>query len=279
MSAELSAIITQLKKEAVSVAASGRANARHVADELHQRFVSFGQQPDFMALQLGLVHVVEHGLEQLEAHDESLVDDLDEDREKLEERNDATDDLTDKLTSVQSACDGVYGVKASLKLFSRTETLPRDPVVLLKLGKRVHRRLADPDYAFPEPKLKGWKLDERETLTTDLGGSVDRLDLALAALTDERKSSDSSRFVKTGSVDEFRRTVRYVAGCLAALYGLAGFDELAAKIRPKRRRRRATGGDGDEAGDAGAETPATDSPEDGDDATPEPPTEPTLVVS
>ncbi len=251
MSAELSALIDGIQDEAASIASSGRTHAPAIAEALSERVIPPEGQPatDFLALQLSLVRMVEDGLVQIDSHDESLVDELDEDREQLTERNAATEELTTTLTAVQSACDGVYGIEASRKLFGNVETLPTRPKQLRKLGRRVHRRLDDPEYLLPEPQLTGWKLDDRQALVDDLGASVGRLDLALKALADERKASKEQRVVKGGAVEDYRRTMRYAAGCLASLYGLAGFEELAERIRPKRRRkRRSADGSGDEGG-------------------------------
>ncbi len=281
MPAELSITFTHLEKEAVSLIGSGRTYAQRVADRLDLIVATAdGQlQPDFVALQLGLVQTVEAGLQEIGTFDESLVEELDGDRDQLAERNTASAELTDQLSSVLSACDGIYGIKACRKLFGNHLTLPRDPRRLAKLGRRVHRRLTDDGFTLPEPKLKGWALSERQELATGVGGAVDRLDTALTALNDERKGSAGSRFVKSGAVDDFRRTLRYAGDCLAALYNLAGFDDLAARIRPKRRRKQRAADEGGE----GAEQTTPESPEsppvDGDDATPEPPAGPRLVVS
>ena len=292
MPAELSRALTHLKKEAVSIIGSGRNNAQPVADELGERLIPAEGQPpiDLVAFQLDLVRMVETELGRVEDLDESHVSELDEDREQMDERDSAFDHLTDQLSAVQDACDGVYGTKASRKLFSKIESLPRDPVELTKLGRRIHGRLADPEYPFPEPRLRGWALGERDTLASDLGDAVDRLDEAWGLLNNERKSSDTSLSVKSGAVDGFRQTLRYVAGCLASLYGLAGLHDLAAKIRPKRRRRPRQDGDGDEPAEgtapAAATTAAAEPPSGGGEAvargsgdTPEPPPGPRLVVS
>ncbi len=281
MPAELSIAFTHLEKEAVSLIGSGRTYAQQVADELQGLVaVTEGQPvPDFLALQLSLVQTVETGLQEIETFDESLVEELDGDRDQLAERNAATAELTDQLSRVQNACEGVYGKPASLKLFGYVETLPRNPRRLAKLGRRVHRRLGGEGFILPEPLLKGWALSERQDLATDLGQAVTRLDAALKALEDERKASAGSRSVKDGAVEDFRRTLRYAGDCLAALYSLAGFDDLAARIRPKRRRRRrAADDDGGEPAEL-APGSAPESPsQDGDDTTPEPPTGPRLIV-
>ncbi len=283
MSAELSILITDLQKEAASITGSGRTNAPAVAEVLVERVVPPDGQPptDFLALQLTLVHMVEDGLTQIDTHDESLVDELDEDREKLDERNAATEELTVSLTAVQSAYDGVYGAKARLKLFSNVETLPTDPRKLIKIGKRIHRRLDDSEYPLPEPQLKGWELGDRQAVVDGLGASVERLDTALKELNEERKASQGSRFVKAGAVEDYRRTLRYAAGCLASLYGLAGMEDLADRIRPKRRRRRRGTASDDAGGDATVETPteAAETTNAGGEAEPERPAGPTLVVS
>ncbi len=278
MSAELSIAFTHLEKEAVSLIGSGRTYAQQVTDNLVRIVtVAEGQPaPDFLALQLSLVQTVETGLQELATFDESLVQELDGDRDQLAERNAATAGLDDQLSRVQSACDGVYGKTATLKLFGYVETLPRNPRRLAKLGRRVHRRLEDQEFPLPEPLLKGWALSERQELATGLGDAVTRLYDALTALEGERKSSVGSRFVKASAADDFRRTLRYAGDCLASLYRLAGFDDLAARIRPKRRRRRRAAGE--EEGEANETAPESPSPE-GDDATPAPPAGPRLVVS
>ncbi len=285
MSAELSAMMIGLEKEAVSIASTGRTHAQTVADRLAGRVTPPEGQPaiDFLAFQLSLVQMVEDGLEQIHRHDESLVDELDEDREKLAERNDTTEELTTTLDAVQSACDGVYGTEASRRLFGNVEILPTDPRKLRKLGKRVHRRLDDPEYPLPQPQLKGWKLDDRQALADEVGASVDRLDLALKDLSDERKASQGTRVFKAGVVEDFRRTNRYVAGSLSSLYGLAGMEDLAAGIRPKRRRRRrGEGGDGEEGAGGGGREAAGEAPaesqENGGDVEPVRPPGPTLVT-
>ncbi len=279
MPAELSIGFTHLEKEAVSLIGSGRTYAQQVADELDLIVATPDGQPkpDFLAVQLGLVQTVEDGLHQIDTYDESLVEELDGDRGQLAERNAATVELDDQLSRIQNAYEGVYGKAELLELFGHVETLPRDPRRLAKLGRRVHRRLGAEDFTPPEPKLKGWVLSEREELVTDLGKAVTRLAAALETLNDERKASIGTRSVKTGAVDGFRRTLRHAGDCLASLYSLAGFDELAARIRPKRRRRRrAAGDDGGAPTEAAPESPSQDS---GGDAAPEPPAGPRLVVS
>lgn len=283
MPAELSITFTHLEKEAASLIGSGRTFAQQVSDVLSQRAVAEEGQPapDFLGLQLSLVRMVETELEQIGTYDESLVEELDQDRDQLVERNSATAELTSQLSDVQSACTGVYGLEACRKLFGGVETLPRDPRRLTKLGRRVHRRLEDQEgFVLPAPRLEGWALSERQGLATNLGTAVTRLADALGALEDERKGSIGSRFVKDGAVDQFRRTLRHAGDCLAALYGLAGFEDLARRIRPtRRRRRRSAGGDGDEPSEQKAEQGTESTSESGEDAAPEQPTGPTLVVS
>lgn len=280
MSAELSILLARLFKEAASVAGSGRTNAPQVAEVLERRSapVSGESQPDYLSFQLGLVDLLEAELANTQGLDESLVDELDDDREQLAERNAAAVELTGKLNAVQAASRGLFGQSDSRKLFSYVETLPQDPVQLGILGQRVRRRLEDPAYPLPAGQLEGVEITSRQSLADDLGTSVDRFNRALETLGGERKTSDNRRFVKREAFDRFRLTVRHVAGCLAGLYGLAGFDELAAKIRPKRRRRRGSGPEGEP--EEQATSPASEaSPEAPPEAEQAAPPRPTLVKS
>ena len=73
---------------------------------------------------------------------------------------------------------------------------------------------------------------------------LDRFGKTLSTLSLERKDADATLHDKTAGIEGYRRTVRFAAGCFASLYGLAGFDDLAAKIRPKRRASRRPNGSG-----------------------------------
>lgn len=131
--------------------------------------------------------------------------------------------------------------------------LPTVPRRLYRVGLRVHGRLSDPDYPVPEPRLPGPAVD-RQALADDLDVPLSLLGEALARLGRERTGSDSSLFDKNRIFERCRRTIRFAAGSLAGLYGLAGLDDLAVKIRPKRRARRRSGGpdsDGPGSGDQG----------------------------
>ncbi len=86
-----------------------------------------------------------------------------------------------------------------------------------------------------QSRLPAWRPEDRIQLADGLKVSVDRLEQALDELEAERKSSDDSLLEKQRAIEASDRTIRFGATCLSSLYSLAGFDELAAKVRPKRR--------------------------------------------
>ncbi len=284
MSAELSRMITGLQKVGASVVQSGKIHYRKVAGVLDDRVepvLAEGQpKPDFEALQLGLVSLLESELGKVLAYDETHVAELDDDREQLKERREAYPELLDILTGIQKACEGVYSEASSVKLFGNVRLLPQDPVELHRVGMRVHSRLEDPTYEIPgEPRLPGWQLSDRIQLASGLKRPVDRLGRALEELGAERKSSDGTLLEKRLAIEGFGRTIRFGSACLASLYSLAGFDELAAKVRPKRRAPRRRGGS-EPADPRPAPETAPEASASGDDgAEIERPKGPTLVVS
>ncbi len=282
MSAELSAIITGFLKVGASVVQSGKSHYHKVAGKLGARVEPVLQEgqpmPDFEALQLGLVSLVESEIDKVVALDEAHVAELDENREQLQERRQAFPQLFDHLTGIQMSCEGIYGEAASLKLFGGVRLLPEDPVELHRVGKRVQSRLADPAYEITgQPRLPAWQPDDRIQLAEGLKVAVDRLEQALEELEAERKSSDDSLLEKQRAIEASGRTIRFGATCLASLYSLAGLDELAAKVRPKRRAPRRRGGEPDATSPVPETVPEASPTGDGGSEA-ERPTGPTLVV-
>ncbi len=127
-----------------------------------------------------------------------------------------------------------------------------------------------------QSRLPAWRPEDRIQLADGLKVSVDRLEQALDELEAERKSSDDSLLEKQRAIEGSDRTIRFGAVCLASLYSLAGLDELAAKVRPRRRaprRRRSEPTGPDPQPEKAPEAPSSG------DGEAERPTGPTLVVS
>ncbi len=242
MSFELSNIITRLQKEGTSVAHSGKTNAQLVAETLQPRFGE--SAPDFLGLQLGLVELVENDLGRLLATDATHVHGVVGNRLQIQERDATFAETFEVLSGVRSAVEGVYGEAARVELFGDVSALPSDPLALHRLGVRVKEQLEDERFVLPAVRLPGFPPVVREELADGLKQPLDRLGRVLATLSLERKDADVTLHEKTEGIEEFRRTIRFAAGCLASLYGLAGLDDLAAKVRPKRRAPRRPNGSG-----------------------------------
>ncbi len=267
MPTELSHIITGLQKIAISVIDSGKTNAQRVAVALGVRFGG-DSPPDFLGVQLALVQVVEDDLSRVLSLDASHVSEVVGNHLKLVERDESYRDVFGVLSDVRSSVEGVYGIAVRHDLFGGVTALPSDPVVLHRLGLRVHDRVLDDDFVLPAVKLPGWQPLDRQQLAAGLEPPLSRLGSVLADLSLDRKGADGTLLDKNLGVDELRRTLRFSAGCLASLYGLAGFDDLAAKIRPRRRSPRrpedtgtdAAGGDPGDSGDGSPEPSSGDDP-------------------
>ncbi len=242
MSIELSHTITGLQKTAISVIDSGRSNAQRVAAKLGER-IQGEPVPDLLGMQLSLAQLVEDDMNRLLRVDASHVSGVVSNRLKIEERDKAYAEAFGALSDVRSSVEGVYGTAARIDLFGGVTALPSDPLVMHRLGLRVHDQLLSEDFVLPQVKLAGWQPLDRQQLAAGLEQPLGRLGSILATLSLDRKGADGTLLDKTIGVEGFRRTVRFAGDCLASLYGLAGFDDLAAKVRPSRRARRRPNGD------------------------------------
>ncbi|MCP3960639.1 MAG: hypothetical protein GY719_22580 [bacterium] len=237
MSFQLSATVTDLQKQGISVADSGKTNAKRVADAIVARFSGRSRRPlpDLVGIQLGLARLVEDDMQQLLALDTSHVHEVVGKRLQLQVRNESVTVVFGILTGIRDVVTGTYGQTTRVDLFGNVSAVPQEPVGLHRLGVRVHGRLLDADFRLPKVRFTGFPPLEREKVAAGLKKPLDRLGTAVSTLSLERKDVDVSLLDKNAGVEEFRRTVRFVAGCLSSLYGLAGFDDLAARIRAKRR--------------------------------------------
>ena len=262
MSIQLSSIVTGLQKEGISVAHSGRINAQRVTDALQERFTG-PQPPDVLGLQLALAQLVEDETSQLLDVDAAHVREVVGNRLQMSERDESRSDLFETLSRIRSAVEGVYGEPARVELFGDVSALPQDPLELHRLGTRIHDQLIGEGFVLPPAALAGFPPLDRQQLADGLKQPLDRFGAALSTLSLERKDADGTLHDKTTGIEGYRRTVRFAAGCLASLYGLAGFDDLAAKVRPKRRgpRRPADGPDGGGPGETDTAAPDQASPE------------------
>ncbi len=241
MSFELSTVITRLQAEGLSVIHSARTNARRAADLLRERFGG-PHAPDFLGLQLSLAQGVEDDLNKLLSLDASHVSEVVGSRLQTRERDEAFAETFEVLAGIRDAVVAIHGEKTRIELFGNVSGLPQNPLELHRLGVRIRDQLTGDELVLPQSRIPGFSPPDRDELAKGLEKPLNRLGKAVDTLGLERKDADGTLLDKTAGVEGTRRTVRFVAGCLASLYGLAGLDELAARIRPKRRGSRQTAG-------------------------------------
>ncbi len=136
--------------------------------------------------------------------------------------------------------------------------------MLLRLGRRVQKELREGDVDLSEVKFKGWDSPDPKEIATGFREPLNRLERSLTGVGSERAESDQSLVDKSRGISGYQRTIRDASRGLGALYRLAGLDELADKILPKRRApRRSAEPQGEPVSpeEAGAPAePATDAP-------------------
>lgn len=277
MPAELSQIITNLEEAGLSVAHSGRANAARVAarlDAIHaggpgQNPEEGAPKPDFLTPQIAVAEIVEYGSRQLLRLDEAHICELVEGREQREEREAAFDLLASTISAVKDAWEGVYGPGSSRNLFCDVTEMPTDPVKLRRLGTRIRDCLLDEGFVEQSVQLEGWPPPDRAQLAAGLERPLERLSKAIDGVSWERKGSRLSLLDKHNAIEAYRRTLRFAAGFLGSLYGLAGLDNLADSVLPKRRATRGSSSqdadtppaNGSDGASLDGESPNDDSPE------------------
>ncbi|MCP3958930.1 MAG: hypothetical protein GY719_13845 [bacterium] len=284
MSFQLSSTVTDLQKQGISIANSGKTNAKRVADAIVARFSGRSRRPipDFEGIQLGLARLVEDDMQQLIALDTSHVHEVVGKRLQLQVRDESVTEVFGILSGIRGIVTGTYGERTRVELFGNVSALPQEALGLHRLGVRVHGRLLDDGFKLPKVRYEGFPPLAREKVAGGLKKPLDRLGTAVATLSLERKDADVALLDKTAGVEEFRRTVRFAAGVLSSLYGLAGFDDLAARIRSRKRAtpsRPTPDGSGvsDASDDDRDDSPPRSASDDG--ATPAGPTGPIGVVS
>lgn len=214
-----------------SVSTSGEKVAAKLAERAQDLPGDFTAL-DFLAVLLFLQALQAEARRKLVAADEAHRNEIADDDGFRQERDAAGADLARRIRTLRDAFRSAYGPTKAKELGFDVR-LGRTPGALLAQGKRLLANF-DPEQPLPASETPGVSLDL--SLVPPLQAAVTRLETALDDVAREKTEADATQVAKNLAMGEFDDTFLRVARTLEALYTLAGELELAARVRPSRRR-------------------------------------------
>lgn len=148
------------------------------------------------------------------------------------ELDEATAALYREIVDLRRAVDLVGGQPALAKLGLKGITT-REPLALCRVGDAVHTRL--PALASELSTRRGLVFDASAYLGP-VAAATSRLENAREAWVRKGRERDITLMDKLRAMSAFDTCYLSVARALEALFRLAGMDELADRVRPRRRR-------------------------------------------
>ncbi len=228
-------MVTQLEDDCQSLAAAASEHNPLISEsvtELWRSDIPKGQKViNLFQLQSCLAADLIHRRDRLVGDDDAVVTRLTLSRVEESERDASGEELREKLFQARSTFEGVYGAGSSFKIFEEAPVIPTKPLELRRLALRVVGNLTSPEFRLPPVREEGVTLDPIK-LARGIQKPLDKMDKALAALAQKRRHYDQTLQQKGSSMAGTRATVGRTARFLEALYDLAGYDVLSARVRP-----------------------------------------------
>jgi hypothetical protein len=168
--------------------------------------------------------------------------------------------LGTKVSNFRKTLDGLFGSGSALELAGIDGRTEQEPVALLAQIERTLERFGDPGMELATP---GFSVQMNPAaVVEDFQSEYQELRDLVTELTRENRKSDATIIAKNEAMARYDEQFRWIAGCLEALYHLAGQHELAARVKPSLRRSGRTQAEveAEESGGSGEE-PETDEPQ------------------
>jgi len=237
--------VTDRQKSADSVIAAADTHGPAVSAALTDRLTPYLQQgeavPD-VALLLSLIGRALCGeKDRLVSADEAHERELGDDAEVRAARDEAFETLYSEMVNLREVLTGLYGGTYAASLFQGIT--PRDPVVLVRFAELVEKNLQSA--TLPKARIKGASLDKDEEIGK-LAGLRKALDGHLKAVNREVREAQVTQAAKNETMDEYDDLFGAAATVLSGFLRLSGKDELAANLKPARKRPGQTAADAGE---------------------------------
>ncbi len=219
-----------------AVLASIRANVGAIAAELERRLPP-GEALKIREFHLRKAEMLEQKLEALAAADQALIHERGDDAAVKKALLDAIDNLRSRVIRTRASIMAAYGPEMVAKYGLSGET-PDNTDALVQYASSAQAALENKP--LPEPE----ESDEGEGIILDgarlafrLGQDRDMLKTAQNAVARELREEQAALAARNRAMDEVKETYIGVADGFAADAFLAGYREVADRVRPTARRR------------------------------------------
>lgn len=251
--------ISDRQKVALAVRMAGLTHANRIARRLEPRLRAVLQgtelMPDVGLLTVLAVRALDEVRLDLVQKDEAHERELDDDDGPRNLRDRLAGELYDATVELREILTGVYG-QAGAEAVGLSGLTPRDPVLL---GQFVHQAVGGfADATLPPSRIPGVSV-QLAPWAERLGGLHKALSGAVADVAREGREAEAALVDKWAAMETFDAVYTETATFLSALLALAGEEELAKRVRPRR---------ADRAAAEVADVPTTEVPEATEEAAP-----------
>lgn len=231
-------MIRDRRKSSQTVEASVEIHGEQVAEDLEAFFADKLEPeeglPSFLdtlrffqkLLAAGRRHMVDAASRHLEQ--------IDGDNTIRRRRNQLNNRLETKGRRLRNVLDGLFGDGSGLEIAGIDRRAAQEPVDLLAQTERIIERFGQLDGESRRPELMGFAVNPQE-LIDDLVPDYRELAELVGELNRENRKVERTLIAKDKAVADYDVIFRLVANSLAALYRIAGHDELAQRVIPGRR--------------------------------------------
>ncbi len=167
--------------------------------------------------------------------DEAHAAEIDNDAANRRRRDRATENLYQTLTRIRKVIDATCGDGSCSETLGFGGPVTREPLAVLRKAQRVIERIDAPGFRPPVLGLPGLAADPA-LWRAELAGPTAELEQAVEALAADHREAETSRRNKNQALADYDLVYGRIGRLLEAMYSLAGFPDLAAKVRPSRRR-------------------------------------------
>lgn len=247
--------VIRSQKAAEAVVVAAQTNLSTVTEDLQRRLSTLGIDPgiptpttdegvgiasaveapvqrlDVEALQRFAAEAISRARDRLVAADDRLDVERHGDVEPRLRRDQATAALYDELVRTRRSLTEAVGPEEAVRIFGVEGRTPQDPVVLLRVIRRMIPQLEDPTTHFPDLKVDGMAQDWA-TLAAGLRREMEPLEEALKQVNRERRRAELALVARDQALQEFRDIYVGFTRILDGVYVASGNRDLARRLRP-----------------------------------------------
>ncbi len=163
------------------------------------------------------------------------LEEIDGDNKARRQRDELTQKLETKGRGIRDVLDRIFGEGAGKEIAGLDRRTAQEPVDLLAQTERLIERVRAMDVTTWRPELPGFSMDP-ETLIADLEPDYRAMVEVVREMNRENRRSDATLIAKSEAMEDNDLIFRSCASILAAVYYLAGHEELARRVAPSSRR-------------------------------------------